>query len=73
MPTISTTIRAPEEWLADLDAWASREGLSRTDALLITSRVGRRVLEGLMSRRLTPEEWGLVSAGGEVPKRARAR
>lgn len=56
MPTdlTVTTIRAPADWLAELDVWAQREGLTRTAALLITSRVGRRALDSL---ELSPAQW----------------
>jgi hypothetical protein len=56
-PVVVTTIRATPEWLRELDGWAARQGLSRMASILVTSRVGRRVLDRLLDRlQITQDE-----------------
>lgn len=47
MPRETTTIRAPMDWLVDLDAWALEHDLSRTSALIVLTRIGMRAVREL--------------------------
>lgn len=47
MKKIHTAVRAPQEWVKDVDKWAKKHGVSRNSAIVLLATVAMEAMENL--------------------------